>query len=196
MICGSTSVAAIILILLSISSEICLLHEVLSLFSTWNPNRWLPLHPKSSPRCVRPPGVGRAGIWAAVSRGVLSEAPSPDPGCSMRPCTHVLSDSAGILRYHSSRSNPDPGGLKKTFRVSPDYKNTAYLLRKKKINQQPRHFLYFAFKILILCYRKPLCLPLHIKFLKGYTQSDMRRQPILCTSVHLNLYYRSLLFIS
>lgn len=83
---------------------------------------------------MRPPGVGRAGIWAAVSRGVLSEAPSPDPGCSMRPCTHVLSDSAGILRYHSSRSNPDPGGLKKTFRVSPDYKNTAYLLRKKKIN--------------------------------------------------------------
>lgn len=44
----------------------------------------------------------------------------------------VLSYSVGILRYHSSRSNPDPAGLKKTFRVFPDYKNTAYLLRKKK----------------------------------------------------------------
>lgn len=47
----------------------------------------------------------------------------------------VLSYSVGILRYHSSRSNPDPAGLKKTFRVFPDYKNTAYLLRKKKKNQ-------------------------------------------------------------
>ena len=44
---------------------------------------------------------------------------------------------------------------------------------KRKINQQPRHFLCPAFKILILCYWKPLCLPMHIKFLKGYTQKSL-----------------------
>ena len=40
---------------------------------------------------------------------------------------------------------------------------------KKKINQQPRHFLCPAFNILILSYWKPLCLPMHIEYLKGHT---------------------------
>lgn len=54
-----------------------------------------------------------------------------DPGCSIG-SAHVLPDNIGILRDHSSRSNPDPAGLKKTFRVSPDYK--ILLVKKNRSN--------------------------------------------------------------